>query len=240
MGKHVIAVFDVDGTLINGSSERIFIKHLLREHIISAKDLINAGILGTKSMLSSNALKYYSPYVYLTKVNKYYLCRKKYDTIKAILEKHVMKHIFSLLFKEAVELISNFKKNNIEVILLSASLEIIVSEIAHALGIEKFYATGLTINPEDNTFTGTINGCYYYGKKKASLLEKNFPHEKYDYSNSYAYGNNSSDVPFLTLFGNRYIINPKSYDFFLNFLIKKYKINVLRWKKTMKGEESRI
>jgi HAD superfamily hydrolase (TIGR01490 family) len=233
MRKRSIAVFDVDGTLINGSSERIFIKYLLQENVISIKDLVNAGILGIKSMFNNNVLRGYSPYIYLTKANKFYLCNKKYDDIKTIVEKYVKKHVFSLLFSEAVNLINDFKRNNIEVILLSAGLEIIISEIALALGIGRFYATRLTVNTQNNTFTGTIDGCYYYGKEKVNFLEENFSREEYDYNNSYAYGNSSSDVLYLIRFGNRYIVNPKRYDFRLNFLIKKHKINVLYWRETV-------
>lgn len=80
------------------------------------------------------------------------------------------------------------------VIVVSASFEAYVAQVAASLGIDEVIATKWEVDPESDTLTGRLDGLNVRGEAKVTLLEDHLggPCEL-----AYAYGNSAGDTAML-------------------------------------------
>ncbi len=196
--KKIIAVFDIDGTIIDFFSERIFLLFLLSKGKFFINDLFNYAV---NFMKTTN-----QGFIFATKGNKAYFKNKDSKEIEKLAHICFRKHILKRIFTRAKEKIEQHKKKQHEIVLLSGTLSFLLDEYKNHFGVKKGYGTTLEI--KNGKFTGKTLGIYPYGKGKAEIIKKYFDKNQYDLSRSFAYGNHLSDIKSLKLFGNAFIINP--------------------------------
>ncbi len=196
--KKTIAVFDIDGTIIDFFSERIFLLFLLSKGKFFINDLFNYAV---NFLQTTNR-----GFIFATKGNKAYFKSKNSKEIEKLAHICFRKHILKRIFPRAKEKIEQHQKKHHEIVFLSGTLPFLLNEYKKYFGVNKGYSARLEI--KNGRFTGKTLGIYPYGEGKAEIIKKFFDKDRYDLSRSFAYGNHLSDIKSLKLFGNAFIINP--------------------------------
>ena len=189
------AIFDLDGTIIENSSEKTFVGYLLSKREISIVNLAKWALyfLKTRSL-------------HTAKTNKVYLKGKDYDHIQLLAQKCFHERLVQHISKKAMDLIQMHKEQGRVVVLLSGSLDILVANFKEYLGMDLMIGHSMEI--KDGVFTGRTIGLQPYEKNKAILAKQLVEKYELDLSNSYAYGNHYSDAHQLGLVKYPVAVNP--------------------------------
>jgi HAD superfamily hydrolase (TIGR01490 family) len=90
--------------------------------------------------------------------------------------------------------------------IVSASPIELVEPLASALGMEGALAT--TSEVIDGRYTGRLQGPFVYGEGKAEAIEKLSAERGYDLRLSYSYSDSASDLPMMEMVGHPVAVNP--------------------------------
>jgi len=189
------AIFDLDGTIINNSSERTFVRYLLSKCEISLANLLG----WTGYLLKTRDLR-------AAKANKVYLRGKEYEKICSLAHECFRELLIDHISPKAMDVIQFHKESGRMVILLSGSLKILVNCFKDYISAD--LAVGYCLEVIDGIITGRITGLHPYEKNKAILLKRLATEYNLDLSSSYAYGNRFSDVYKLNLTKYPIAVNP--------------------------------
>jgi HAD superfamily hydrolase (TIGR01490 family) len=189
------AIFDLDGTIIDNSSERAFVRYLLSKRELSFVNLASwvLYLFKTRSL-------------HTAKTNKIYLSNKDYGHIQLLAKKCFHERLVQHISEKALDLIQMHKEQGHVVILLSGSLEILVANFKEYLGMDLMIGHSLEL--KDGILTGRTIGLQPYEKNKAVLAKQLAEKYGLDLSRSYAYGNHYSDVYQLSLVKHPVAVNP--------------------------------
>jgi HAD superfamily hydrolase (TIGR01490 family) len=189
------AIFDLDGTLIRQSSEKVFLKHLLKHGEIPISNLLawTSHFFKVKSYTEAKSNK-----IHLYGLEQRHLCELARECFVDSLRDSITPHISTL--------IDTHRNEGRTVIIMSGSLSFLV-ELFH-----EHFQTDIMVADElevaDGKFTGGRVGLRPYAQNKAALAQELATTHGFDLSTSYAYGNHHSDVYKLELFGNPVAVNP--------------------------------
>lgn len=212
--------FDVDGTIINGQTQRLLISYLYRQKKISLLFLLKIYLwfLFYKIGIVSSGIS---------------VMTKSYKLLKGI-KVEEFRRFLSLFFKEqikpriylqAIERINYHKERGDEVVLLSKSIKILIDIIKDYLNLPLSIATTLEI--KNGIFTGEIDGPIIHGEEKVNAIKKLISEKNWDLKKSYAYGDHFSDLSLLKTVGYPIVVNP---DKRLKKEAEKYNWTIYFWK----------
>ena len=193
--KKTCAIFDLDGTIIRLSSEKVFLKHLLSHGEIPIANLFAwaSHFLKVRSYPEAKSNK-----IHLRGLEQRHLCELARECFIESLQ--------ASIFPSISTLIQTHRNEGRSVILMSGSLSFLV-ELFH-----EHFQTDLMVADElevaDGRFTGNRVGVRPYAQDKAALAKELAMTHGFDLSSSYAYGNHHSDVYKLELFGYPVAVNP--------------------------------
>jgi HAD superfamily hydrolase (TIGR01490 family) len=128
-----LAIFDIDGTLVEGSTERRFWRYLLKR-----------GHQGPRQVLAYLVfwLRYLPVYGRLTsKKNKGYLYQLDTERVRTLAASFVAEEIMPRLYAPAVQRLQSHLRHGDTVVLLSGTLEPIAKALADSLGVPHVRAT---------------------------------------------------------------------------------------------------
>jgi HAD superfamily hydrolase (TIGR01490 family) len=192
MGDEV-AVFDVDGTLVQGGTERLFFYHLVR----------------TKRLKPRRALKFVLRLAVDPRSrfrNKSYLAGMDVAETQR-LGNHCFQEVIRYRLRSGGgTCIQSHQSAGRKIILLTGSLSFLVLPLKEHLGADWLIATELV--RRDGLFTGEILGLHPRGENKRVLLEELARRHGLDLSRSFAYGDHEEDIPFLSCVGRPVAVNP--------------------------------
>jgi HAD superfamily hydrolase (TIGR01490 family) len=194
----VCAVFDLDGTIIAGSSERIFARYLFEKGEISLIDLFKWCLATIKNLPFKGENAY--------KNNRIYLKGKDYQRIQDLAVDCFIARMIGRISKKAREQIEFHKERGEEVVFLSGTLDIIVENFKKHLEADLIIASSLEV--KNGIITGKIDGVHPYGKVKAVLIQNLAEKLGFDLRKSYSYGNHHTDAEVLRIVGNPVAVNP--------------------------------
>jgi HAD superfamily hydrolase (TIGR01490 family) len=215
------AFFDVDGTLIKGNA----IDHYL--------------YLSTKNISLIDRWKLYLrvviqiPYYMLldrisrTKFNEVFYrnyCDKSVAHLQDLSQKYFAEKLCDRLFPAAKDCIIQHKKNGKCIVLVSGSLDVIISPLAKFLCADVILTVSLKIN--NGCYTGEIIGDSITDEGKARAIQNLAEQLDIDLSKSYAYGDSISDLPMLKSVGHPVAVNP---DRTLNKIAKQNGFSIKYW-----------
>ncbi len=192
-----VAFFDIDGTLINVSSERQFFKYLISKKIVTLKDVLRVIRVSLYRILNLKNLQ--------VRKNKHYLKGKEADLIVRTAKTFFNEELSPLISSKGLEEINSLKEKGYMIILLSGTLipfvECFKDFCKADLGI------GTHLESEDGTLTGEIRGTYAYKDGKADIVRTLAEEYNIDLDNSYAFANQYIDVKFMCLTGFPVAVN---------------------------------
>lgn len=193
------AVFDVDDTLLNGNTGRIYARVFLKEGIIGFKEAITF----IKFILSYRLNRFN----YSKAMEKTYSLVEGWDVneIASLVEKYHKKLVLPLLNKRMMKELNRHKRQGRMIILATNSWYEMVLPIAKEVGADVLLAT--EAQKKKGVFTGVLKKACYGKKKMERVIEVA---EKYniDLKKSYAYSDHSSDIWLLSAVGNPVAVRP--------------------------------
>jgi HAD superfamily hydrolase (TIGR01490 family) len=197
------AFFDLDKTLMAGSSGMQFARVAARGGIVSRRQLASWGVehlryrlRGTNDEKTSEVLKVARDLI--TGVPAKTIERMGPETMAAILPR---------VYPQMLEEVHAHQDAGRPTFIVSAAGNDVVETLAAVLGMEGGIGTRYEIDAEGN-FTGRLDGPFVYGPGKVTAMEEFARAHDIDLGESYAYSDSLSDLPMLRAVGNPVAVNP--------------------------------
>ena len=189
------AIFDLDGTIIDNSSERVFLKYLLEGGELPLRYLSQwlFDFIRLRDLRQAKANK-----VYLKGLDYQHICNLAQTCFTECLVERISPKVF--------DLIESHRAEGRAVIILSGSLELLVRLFYEHLKADLMIGYALEVIEEEITGRGV--GLNPYGENKAQLVQGLAEAHNFDLSESYAYGNHHSDAHKLKRVGHPVAVNP--------------------------------
>ena len=201
--KLAAAFFDVDNTILRGSSSFLFGKSAFERKFFSRKDFwrfawhqfvfIWKGENNTKlSALKDRALSLVEG--------------QRVSDLQELVDEVYEKHIKLKLWPETVRLAKDHIKQGREVWLVTAAPQELGDVIAHELGLTG--AIGTKVERKNGILTGKLVGKPIHGDEKRKALKALAKDRNLSLKRSYAYSDSQNDLPMLTAVGHPVAVNP--------------------------------
>jgi len=200
-GPRVIAVFDVDHTLVNGDSLLWFGWFLMRKknlRITYLPGLFYSLLRSPFGLVGSDELK--------TCYLKTFISGTPLPILETAIEEFTAQVLVPNIFREARERIQWHRDASHDVVLLSASPSLYLKGLAQSLGVDTLIGTELIC--KDGDLTGEIDGKNCKGDEKLRRLLEVMQKCEIDWSESYGYADSFSDLPVLEHVGRPVLVNP--------------------------------
>lgn len=192
MGR-IAAVFDVDQTLIQGYTERLFFRYLVRHGLLPVRRALSC--LGR---LAWNPKERYRDKTYLQGLpvaETIHLARKCYQ-----------ENIAPRLSAAGVACVREHQALGHDIVLLTGSLAFLTMPLKEELGADWLIATEVAEN--GSRYTGEVTGLHPRGENKLRLLVELSRAQDLDLSRSFAYGDHLQDCHLFRRIGYPVAVNP--------------------------------
>jgi len=197
------AFFDLDKTLMAGSSGMQFARIAAKQGVVSRRQLASWGfehlryrLRGTTDARTAEVLK---------------VAR---ELIRGLPEKtidrmgpEVMAAILPRVFPQMLEEVYAHQDAGRPTFIVSAAGNGVVEQLAHVLGMDGGIGTRYEVDGDGN-YTGRLDGPFVYGEGKVTAMEEFADRHEIELAESYAYSDSLSDLPMLCAVGNPVAVNP--------------------------------
>jgi HAD superfamily hydrolase (TIGR01490 family) len=219
-----LVILDLDGTIIKGQSQLLFLNFLLKKRIIGLFFYIRIYLWFLFYKLGF--LKNSEEVVDIMNYSFSFLKGKKREYVEGLVNDFFNKNIKEFIFSEMTDIINKHKSEGRELLIISNSVDVIVGKVAEFLGISNYIGTKLEL--VDGKFTGKILGGIVYGKNKIIFAKDFIEKNNLDFKNSWVYTDHISDLDLMALSSNPHAVNP---DKLLKAETKKRNWPILMFKK---------
>jgi HAD superfamily hydrolase (TIGR01490 family) len=199
---HAAAFFDLDRTLISGSSAVYFGIAAWRNKLIPGRDLL--GDAGNALMFKLVGATDEKSEAVRDRILQAVEGAQQEELIA--LNEEVVPRVLERVRPESRGLIDMHHEAGRDCWIVSASPIELVDPLASALGMEGAIATRSEV--VDGRYTGRLDGPFVYGDGKAEAIEKLSAERGYDLRLSYSYSDSASDLPMMEMVGHPVAVNP--------------------------------
>lgn len=198
-GTLKIAVFDVDRTLLVGTSaEELLARALRRDKMLSLCRVFSGLWQMIKHLhLGWEAAVYYKSYYIRGLKEQEVLAR-----LPAVMDRAVMPRLSPML----LAFIPYLRKAGYQIYIVSGTLNAIVAELVQRLSADG--GSGSVLESVKGIYTGMIADIHPYHYGKTAVLDRLLKGRTVDWSASFAFGDSWADVPLLSRFGHPVAVNP--------------------------------
>ena len=204
-----LAIFDLDGTLIDGQSQKYLIDYFYKNKLIGRFDYfyILIWFVGYKLGFLKDP-RYILEYAF--KIIK----GKNVIEMEKLMKEFFCSSLKSFLNLKVVEKLREHQNRKDKIFLVSNAVKPLVQVVSSELGIENIIATEL--EEENGLYTGKINGEIVYGREKVKRLREIFNEE--NLNQAYAYADHKSDESLLEIVKYPFLVNPsvKAKNYYIN------------------------
>jgi HAD superfamily hydrolase (TIGR01490 family) len=197
------AFFDLDKTLMAGSSGMQFARVAARQGIVSRPQLVRWGFEHLRYRLRGTTDERTADVLQVAR-----------ELITGVPEKRiarmgpaVMADILPRIYPQMLEEVHAHQDAGRPTFIVSAAGNEVVESLAGVLGMDGGIGTGYDVDAEGN-FTGRLAGPFVYGPGKVTAMEEFAARHEIDLAASYAYSDSLSDLPMLRAVGNPVAVNP--------------------------------
>ena len=197
------AFFDLDRTLIAGSSAMEFVRASRRAGLVSRRDVARWGfehlifrLRGSTDQSTEKALR-------AAEV----MLRGQPERKVARMAPEILAGILPRIYPEVLAEAHRHQDEGRATFIVSAAGHEIVKLLADVLGMDGGIGTRYEVD-EDGVLTGRLDGPLMYREGKVSALERYAEEHQLDLDASWAYSDSESDLPMLRAVGNSVVVNP--------------------------------
>jgi len=193
------AVFDLDGTLVRGTSaERLLLPWLVRRRVIGWAQLGRALARLVSSPVRGRTVA--------VRRNKRWLAGVPVEQVLGCLQEFLDERLAPRLCPRVLARLGELRQAGARTWLLTGAPAFVARAVAERLGMDGWVGTALAVR--DGRFTGEIAGRHMFGEvKRDALLEIAAAHAL-DLGSSWGFADHGSDVAFLECFGRAVAVAP--------------------------------
>jgi HAD superfamily hydrolase (TIGR01490 family) len=200
MTGKVAAYFDLDGTLLDASSEKTLTGYLALKR---PWRIPLGGVMWTFGLLG-NLLRGRS--LYDAARNRGHFCLASWQILEKYSQHLVSNVLLEKVPKEALDCIAWHKQQGHRLILVSATIAPMAEAMGSALGMDMVYGCGPEVR--NGILSGSEMGWNVPRRKgKVPVVQRDAKENGHDLSNCYGYGNTMADTWFMAITGNPIAIN---------------------------------
>jgi HAD superfamily hydrolase (TIGR01490 family) len=202
-GKEVAAYFDLDGTLLNASSEKTLTGFLAKRRPWRIPHATVAWTLGTVFGLLTGKV----PYDALR--NRGHLSLASWRLLEQYSEEIATTHLKPKVSQGAWERLEWHRNQGHRLVLVTATVAPMAEAMARVLGMDDVYGCGPATR--DGWLSGSERGWSVPRRKgKVPVVEQDAEQHGHDLSKCYGYGNTLADSWFMRICGHAIAVNPDS------------------------------
>ena len=197
------AFFDLDRTLMAGSSGMAWVKASYEAGVISRSQMLRWAKDGLIFRLRGSTDE---------------TTREAMDRIKEVLSgasarelerlgPQVLAEVLPRIYPQMLDEVYSHRDEGRSTFIVSAAGNDLVELVARVLGMEGGVGTKYEVDAGGN-FTGELDGPFMYGKGKLEGMRNFAESHDIDLTESWAYSDSASDLPMLRAVGNAVAVNP--------------------------------
>ncbi len=196
-----VALVDIDGTLIKGNSaEKTFFWFLFKRGYMRKGNFLRFAIRMLWLILTAGLDQAKGR-------NKSYLKGVRKEDLQQWIQEYAEELLPELISPGLRFRIANLKKQGVEIILLSGSLQPLVEQIVREVNAD--FGVGVELESRDGRFTGKIKGTYPFGENKLRALAERIALDDIDWASSWAFADRLADLSVLKRVGHPVAVNPE-------------------------------
>lgn len=203
MTRRGAAFFDLDKTLMAGSSGMVFARVAAQHGLVSRKQMLRWGRDHLRYRLKGS-----------TDDETRELLKVARETFNGVPEREitrmgpeVMAGILPRVYPQMLDEVHHHQDEGRATFIVSAAANEMVASLATVLGMEGGIGTAYAVGPDGN-YTGEFEGPFVYGKGKVEVMNRFAAEHAIDMDASFAYSDSASDLPMLRAVGNPVVVNP--------------------------------
>ena len=191
--SRVVAIFDVDQTLVRGYTERLFFRYLVQRRRLSlprALAYLGGAACRLRDRFQDNS----------------YLAGLQVEEVVSLARQCYREDIASRVSPAGLACVQEHQAQGHAIALLSGSLSLLLAPLQEGLGADWLIATEL--QRVNGQFTGAIAGLHPRGPNKLRLLQELSRAHGFDLFQAYAYGDHIQDAYLFRSIGHPVAVNP--------------------------------
>lgn len=197
------AFFDLDKTLMAGSSGMQFARVATRQGVVGRRQLARWGFEHLRYRLRGTTDERTAEVLRVARE----LIRGVPETTIARMGPEVMAEILPRIYPQMLDEVYAHQDAGRPTFIVSAAGNDVVESLASVLGMDGGIGTRYEVDEEGN-FTGRFDGPFVYGPGKVEAMRAFAAAHEIDLDASYAYSDSLSDLPMLRAVGNPVAVNP--------------------------------
>lgn len=201
--QRAAAFFDLDKTLMAGSSGMQFARVARRHKLVSRRQLASWGVEHLRYRLRGTTDERTTE---VLRVARELIAGVPARTLERM-NPEVMAAILPRVYPQMLDEVYAHQDAGRPTFIVSAAGSGVVEPLAAVLGMDGGVGTRYGVG-EDGTLTGRFDGPFVYGTGKVEAMEAFAAEHGIDLSASYAYSDSASDLPMLRAVGNPVVVNP--------------------------------
>jgi HAD superfamily hydrolase (TIGR01490 family) len=201
--QRAAAFFDLDKTLMAGSSGMQFARIATRHGIVGRQQLISWGLEHLRYRLRGTTDERTAE---VLRVARELIAGVPVRTVER-LNPEVMAAILPRIYPQMLEEVYSHQDAGRATFIVSAAGNGVVEPLAGVLGMDGGIGTRYEVDG-DGAFTGRFDGPFVYGRGKVEAMEAFAAEHGIGLEQSYAYSDSLSDLPMLRAVGHPVAVNP--------------------------------
>lgn len=193
------AIFDVDHTLLNGSTGKELAVSCVKRRIVSAAVLFASLVVYFRYRIG-----HLDPSILEKGINR--LAGIPLSKISAVAEEIFSSQVKPKIFRQAIEFIRRERAAGHAIVLATSAPECVVRPLAECLNVEYLLAT--RFEAEDGLLTGRFEGEPVFGRGKERKVLEFIRQQGSDLACCSFYSDSWFDTPLLEQVKSPYVINP--------------------------------
>jgi HAD superfamily hydrolase (TIGR01490 family) len=197
------AFFDLDRTLMEGSSAFQFGRAAYRAGLLSRRQLVADGWANLRFRLRGASDE--DTHALRDRISRSLAGTRVRDLER--LGADVLAGVLPRIYPQVLALAHQHQDEGRRVYIVTAAAKELADTLAHVLVLDGAIGSQFS-EAIDGVFTGRPVGLFIYGSEKATAIEQLARREGIDLAASYAYSDSESDLPMLRVVGHAVVVNP--------------------------------
>jgi HAD superfamily hydrolase (TIGR01490 family) len=198
------AFFDVDNTLIRGSTIYFLGRGMYQRGYFTKKDISRFVLANLRFRLTGKENK--EEIARFQDAATDFIGGHNVKDIETIAQQIYDEFVSPAMWQGTIDIAQTHIANGVEVYLVTAAPEDMATLIAKRLGLTG--ALGSKAEIKDGLYTGHMNGALLHGKEKAVAVRELAEKKGFDLTECFAYSDSNNDLPLLQCVGHPSAMNP--------------------------------